>query len=164
MFPLYSHSVSLSPHRSHLLIIFRPVKWPPFWCLQVSGGRSLAARQFISPARMPPASLFMLFTLCKEAGAKQHIHSCQVLFLLLMLQSYSDAILHRRPPPLSLSLREPVFKSTRCSLWMFSCVMPRFCPDFKFKLQTPRLFFSISSGAQAMKRPNGLLPFMAPHS
>lgn len=99
MFPLYSHSVSLSPHRSHLLIIFRPVKWPPFWCLQVSGGRSLAARQFISPARMPPASLFMLFTLCKEAGAKHHIYSCQVLFLLLMLQSYSDAILHRRPPP-----------------------------------------------------------------
>lgn len=60
---------------------------------------ALPAQQFISPAHMPLATLFMLFMLCKEAGAKQLIYSCQVVFLLLMLQSYSDATRH-----LSLSL------------------------------------------------------------
>ncbi|CAB1413442.1 unnamed protein product, partial [Pleuronectes platessa] len=48
-------------------------------------------RQLLSPAPRPLATLSVLCLLCKEAGARQLIHSCQVFFLLLMLKSCSDA-------------------------------------------------------------------------
>lgn len=60
------------------------------WCLQVSEDRLIPSSSSVLH-NMPLATPFMLFILCKEAGAKQHIYSCQALFLLLMLQSYSDA-------------------------------------------------------------------------
>lgn len=115
--------LSLSPHCSHLLLIFRLVKWPLLCCLQVSG--ALHAQQFISLARMPLATLFMPFMLCKEAASKRRIYSCQALLLLLMLQSYCAA---------TRSLCGPVFKSTQSpdnkSQARSGCSCPLVCPHF----------------------------------
>lgn len=91
---LYSPSLSSSPHCPHLLLIFRRVEWPLLWCLQVSEECSMPGSSLVLLTcpwlYSPPVVLCYVRRLEPSSTS-----SCQVLFLLLMVQSYSDATLHR---------------------------------------------------------------------
>lgn len=102
---LYSHSLTLSPHCSHLPLIFRPVKWPLLWCLQVSEGRSLPGSSSVLLTRLRLHSSCFLM-LRKEAEAKQHIHSCQVVFPLLNATLTPISIITSHSLSLSLSMNQ----------------------------------------------------------
>lgn len=117
-----SPSVTLSPHSCDLLCIFGPVKRPLLWCLQVSEECSMPSGSSVLLTCLRLLSLFML---CKKTEAKQHIYICQVLLMLLMLQSYSDATLHHdslsmgqfsktHPQPYKASAHSGCFGSFLC--------------------------------------------------
>lgn len=117
VFPLYSHS----PHCSHLVLIFRPVKWPLLWCLQVSEERSAAGSSSVLLACFW-LTLLLLFMLCKEA---EEAHP-QLPGSVPATNATKPLWLHSPSLHLSRSrfLCETVFKSAHspltslCSLWM----------------------------------------------